>query len=73
MRREWYNMGAMKIRYQSKVIETSVATLGALLAEMGARNAVVEMNGDFIPPGKGLDRPLAEGDSIEVFAIVGGG
>lgn len=63
----------MKIRYQSEEVETSATTLGELLDAKGVKGAVVELNGDVLPPGEGLERPLAEGDGISVFRIVGGG
>ena len=68
-----YNSGVMKIRYQSNEVETPAATLGALLDEKGAKGAVVELNGEVLPPGEGLERLLAEGDDVSVFRIVGGG
>lgn len=65
----------MKVKYQGNEIETSAVTLGELLKERSAEaaHAVVEVNGDVLPPGEGLERPLAEGDDVNVFRIVGGG
>lgn len=65
----------MKIKYQGKSVETTATTLGELLAEQGvdAVRAVVEIDGDVLPPGEGAERPLAEGAAVFVFMIVTGG
>lgn len=62
-----------RLLFQGAPTETSAATLAAFLAERGLNPALTlcELNGQPLAPG--TDRPLAEGDTLNAFAIVAGG
>ena len=51
------------------------ATVRGLLESLGvpAENAVVSLNGEVLPLEELDARRLSEGDSVELFAFVGGG
>lgn len=51
---------------------TTIAQL--LQAEgLGERRVAVEVNGEIVPRGRHGERPLAEGDRIEIVHALGGG
>lgn len=51
------------------------ATALEVLAELGlaARPVAVEINEDVVPRARLCDRPLHEGDRLEIVTLVGGG
>ena len=64
----------MTIIYQGEPIETSAATVAALLDEKGgAANAVVEYNGDILEPAALAETSLDNGSELNVYRIVSGG
>lgn len=50
-------------------------TVESLLAELGlgGQPAAVEVNKKLVPKRRHAEHPLAEGDSVEVVTLVGGG
>lgn len=64
----------MKITLNGELRETAAATLAEALAELGFDGVfATAVNGDFVPAALRPDRPLAEGDRVEVLAPRQGG
>ncbi len=65
----------MTVFYQNKSIETAAKTLADLVRELNldAAHTIFEFNGEIIPPGGNLERPLAEQNTLNAFHIVAGG
>ena len=64
----------MKINYQGKTEETSVATVAEFLDEKGvAANAVVEYRGEVLDASSLAATPLEDGAELNVYRIVSGG
>jgi thiamine biosynthesis protein ThiS len=59
---------------EAREIETG-ATLADLLAELGvqSRHVAVEANMQLVPRAVHSERHLADGDRLEIVALVGGG
>ena len=66
----------MKIRLNGSQREVAdTITVSELLAMLSLRSehVAVEVNREVVPRGKHSERALAEGDSVEVVTLVGGG
>jgi thiamine biosynthesis protein ThiS len=50
-------------------------TVARLLAELGleAKHVAVEVNLELVPRARHAERPLADGDRLEIVSLVGGG
>ena len=65
----------MKIKYQSKEMETDATTVAVFLAERGVKptEAVVEVDGEIVAADAVAATPLREGAELNMFRIVAGG
>lgn len=54
---------------------TAEATVAALLEELGLepKHVAVEVNLELVPRARHAERPLREGDRLEIVTLVGGG
>ena len=65
----------MQVRVNGEPREIAPCSVAALLAELGAsaEGVAVAVNGTVVPRSERAERPLREGDRVEVIRAVGGG